>query len=259
MSKKDMQKTANEQEAVAEQNTGEAKAGPVTITVDNPSKEEVVALSESIVADFDFSVNPKLSKFNFKKSKDKETGIITEREAVELVLPYVSVQGIIDIIEGKHLEEGQANKGLELLVDVMEDTVNAAARDLLYEDYNLNAGTFPVDKVSWEFIANIPKVARRGGGIPKEVWEAFAEDYTAIMPDITGKTIDAVSNAAKCLSAKLTSCRTNKPVLNLLVEQLAIYAENTENLEEYQDCVAFLLNKADTFLNTSDADLLANL
>lgn len=237
----------------------ETTARPVKIVAVNPTKEEAAEITKSIVADYDFSVNPKQTKFNFKKSKDKDTGIITEREAVELILPYVSVQGIVDIIQGEHLEEGQANKGLELLVDIMEDTVNAAARDLLADDYNLNAGTFPLDKVSWEFIANIPKVARRGGGIPKEIWEGFAEDYCDIMPDITGKTIDAVANAAKCLSAKLTSCRTNKPVLNLLVEQLAIYLDNTENKDEYQDCVAFLFSKADTFLNTSDADLLANL
>jgi len=232
---------------------------PISISVANPTKDEAVQLASTIEANYDFSVTPELTKFNFKKSKDKDTGIETVRDPVELVLPYSSVQGIIDIIEGKHLEEGQPNKGLDLLLDIMKDTVNSAARDLLYEDYKLNAGTFPVDKVSWEHIANIPKVARRGGGIPKEVWEAFAEDYCTIMPDITGKSIDAVANAAKCLSNKLSSCRTNKPVLNLLVEQLAVYADNSANLEEFQDCVEFLVNKADTLLNASDADLLANL
>ena len=232
---------------------------PQTIVAINPSKEEVANLMESIVANYDFSVVGELTKFNFKKSKDKDTGIEIIREAVELIVPYPSVQGLIDIIEGKHLTEGQPNKGLELLLDVMRDTVNSACRDILYEDFKLNAANFPVNAVSWEFIANIPKVQRRGGGSPKETWEAFAEDYLTIMPDVTGKSVEAVTNAAKCLSAKLTTCRTNKPVLNLLVEQLAIYAEASESIEEYQECVAFLLNKADTFLNTTDEDLLSNL
>lgn len=227
-------------------------ASHVTIAALNPTKEEMAELRDRIKSNYDFDVNVIETKFNFKKSKDKDTGIETIREAVVLAMPYPSVDGIVTILENGGL-------GLELLLDSMNDVVNAAARTLLYDDINLNASTFPVDKVSWDFISKIPKVQRRGGGIPKEIWEAFAEDYLSVMPDVTGKTIDQVANAAKCLSAKLVTVKTNKPVLKLLVEQLAIYVDNSESAEEYQECVAFLVNKADMFLNVSDEDLLANL
>lgn len=248
-----------ENEVIQDQEQAAPDASPVVISVDNPSKEEAIALGESIVANYDSSVTAETVKFNFKKTKDKESKVETIREAVTLVLPYVSVQGLVEIIEGKHLEDGQPNKGLELLMDAMKDQVNAAARNILYEDLTLNAANFPVEKLSWEFIANIPKVQRRGGGIPKETWEAFAEDYVSIMPEATGKEIEAVVNASKCFLAKFGNCKTQKPVLTLLMEQLAIYTANSQAAGEFQDCVAFLLNKADVLLNTTDEQLLEGL
>ncbi|RLE97814.1 MAG: hypothetical protein DRJ63_08580, partial [Thermoprotei archaeon] len=189
---------------------------------------------------------------NFKKSKDKDTGIETVRAPVQLAIPYPSVEGIVAILEA-------GGKGLELLLEAMETVVNSAARDILYDAIALTAATFPVDKISWEAIANIPKVTRRGGGIPKEQWEAFAQDYIAVMPEATGKTVEQISNAAKILLNKLSAVKTNEPVLQLLVEQLALYVECSEQASEYSDCVEFLLAKAETFLNVSDEELLANL
>lgn len=232
--------------------TGSTEITVRVIEVTNPTTEEMAGICDHIKVNYDFAVTIRPVNFNFKKSKDKVTGIETDRKPVQLAIPYPSVEGIVSILE-------TGGKQLELLLEVMETTVNAAARELLYDDLTLTAATFPVDKLSWDFISNIPKVARRGGGIPKEVWEGFAQDYVEVMPDITGKSIEQVANAAKILAGKLSAVRTNEPVLQLLVAQLGIYAENSENIEEYQDCVAFLLNKAETFLNVSPEELLSAL
>lgn len=226
--------------------------GPVIIEVVNPTKEEMDELRVSIKETFNFNVNVKDTTFKFKKSVDKATGIETIRKPVDLAIPYVSVEGIMAILEA-------GGKGLELLLDVVETTVATQAREVLYEDMSYTAATFPVDKLSWEFIANIPKVQRRGGGIPKETWEAFAVDYIAIMPDVTGKKVEMISNMAKILVNKLVAVRTSEAVLNLCVEQLAIYADNAPNIGDYVECVEFLLNKAETLLNVDPADLLSNL
>lgn len=224
------------------------------IEVANPTPEEMTGLLENIKVNYNFKVVTKPVVFNFKKSTDKETGIETIRKPVQLAIPYPSMEGIISILE-------KGGKGLELLIEAIESVVNAEARNILYDDekYELNASNFPVDKISWEYIANLPKAQRRGGGIAKETWEGFAQDYVEVMPAATGKTVEQVANAAKILVSKLTQVRTNEPVLQLLVEQLAIYAEHSPNIEEYQECVAFLLNKADNFLNVSAEELLANL
>ena len=260
--------TEAEQETVTEESTettteeAAIPASPVTISADNPNKEDMAALCESIKVDYNFDVDVKGTVFNFKKSKDKDTGIETIREAVHLAVPYPSVDGILAILENKdesgEVREG-ANKGLELLLDAMGDVVNAQARDLLYEDLNLNAGTFPIDKLSWEFIANIPKVQRRGSGIPKETWEAFGIDYCAIMPDATGKNLDQVTKASRILLNKFSQVRTAIPILELMQQQLAIYVEHSPNIEEFQDCVEFLAEKAEIYLNVKPEELLASL
>ncbi len=222
------------------------------IEVANPTPEEMTELTGTIKANYNFDVDVRPVNFNFKKSKDKDTGIETVRSTVQLAIPYVSVAGLVAIIE-------KGGKGLDLLLEAMASVVDSAARDLLYEDLSLNAATFPVDKISWEAIANLPKAQRKGGGIPKEVWEAFGQDYCEVMPAATGKKPEQVANAAKIMQNKFGAVKTNEAVLKLMVEQLAIYSEATENLPEFQDCVEFLVNKADTLLNVSDEDLLANL
>lgn len=232
--------------------TATTESNQVVIEVQNPSGEEMTQLMKTVEVNYNFNVAVKPVEFKFKKSTDKVTGIETVRKPVSLAIPYPSMEGIIAILEG-------GAKGLELLVEAVESIVNTAARELLYEDTELNAATFPVDKISWEAIANQPKAQRRGGGIPKETWEDFAKDYIEVMPIVTGKTVEQVANAAKILHNKLASVKTNELVLQLLVGQLAIYAEQSPNIEDYMDCVEFLLGKAETFLNVSDEELLAEL
>lgn len=245
--------TETTQETQEAQATEEAKANaPRIVEVANPTKEEMAALKERIGENFDFNVEVKPVTFNFKKSVDKDTGIETIRKPVDLAIPYPSMDGIIAILEA-------GGKGVELLRDAIETIVNQQARELLYDDLKLTAATFPVDKLSWEYIANIPKVARRGGGIPKEVWEAFALDYIAVMPEVTGKEVDQVTRMSKILTGKLAAVRTNEPVLNLVIEQLTVYADSSENISDFAECIEFLINKAETFLNVEPEDLLANL
>ena len=229
-----------------------ASTGPVTIPATNPTTEEMAALCENIKVNHNFKVDVKPVKFNFKRQKDKDTGLETIREAVELAIAFPSIEGIIAILEA-------GGKQLELLQDSVEGVITSVARDIIAEDLGINASNFPIDKLTWEAIANMPKAQRRGGGIPKEVWEGFAQDYVEVMPTATGKSVEQITNAAKILQGKLTAVRTNEPVLELLIEQLAIYADNSPNVEEYKECVEFLLNKAETFLNVSPEELLANL
>ncbi|PHQ81756.1 MAG: hypothetical protein COB66_01405 [Coxiella sp. (in: Bacteria)] len=237
----------------------EVPVGPNVIGAVNPTPEEMKQLIADIKINHNFNVDVKEATFNFKRTKDAESGIETIRESVQLAVPYVSVQGIVDILESVGVEEGQPNKGLELLLEAMETITNTAARALLAEDAKLNAATFPLEKITWQFIANQPKAQRRGGGIPKETWEGFAEDYVAVMVSHAGKTVDQATRAAKLLHGKLASCKTATPVLELLVDQLAIYAEKTEAAEEYQDCIDFLVTRADQYLNITDEELLSAL
>lgn len=215
-----------------------------------PSIEQI---AHRIKANYDFNVNVKPTIFHFKSQVDKDTGTKTKRESLNLAVPYPSVQGIIDILENED------DKETELLLDAVEAVITQHVRALITEDESINAENLPVDKLSWHYIAHMPKPERTGGGIPKETWEAFVSDYIDVMPEATGKTEEQVAMAAKILGNKFASVKTNTPVLELLVGQLAIYAETSEDIETFRPCVDFLINKADGLLNLTEEDLLAGL
>jgi hypothetical protein len=201
----------------------------------------------TIQANFDNKVEIRNTKFSFRKDD-----LGNKRPTVELPLRIPSVEGIIAILEA-------GGKQLELLQDAVADYVIGQARGIVNDKEDINADNFPWEQTTWEFISNLPPKERRGGGIPKEAWEAFVKDYIAVMPAVTGKTIEQVSNAAKILLNKFNAVKTQKPVIKLLKEQLGLYITNTTEAESYAECVDFLINKADTLLNMSEADLLANL
>lgn len=208
---------------------------------------ETAELHKQIKANFNNKVDVRAFKFHFKKN---ELGV--KRPTVEVDLPVPSVEGLIEILE-------TGGKGLEYLLEVCADAVASQARSIVNDTEDINQANFPLDKLAWDVIANLPKAERRGGGISKEIWEAFAADYVAVMPGVTGKSAEAVGNAAKLLLGKFQAVKTNKPVLRLLKDQLALYLTNSPNAETYQECVEFLDGKADALLAMDEAALLNNL
>ena len=206
----------------------------------------------NVQANFDNTVDKVAVKFNFRKVKDEATGLESKRPSVEIELPLLSVEGIIAAFQA-------GGKQLDLIVEAVRDVQIARAREIINEKEDITADNFPYAELLWETIANLPKAERRGGGIPKDTWEEFAKDYIAVMPSATGKSLDQITNASKILLNKFQAVKTNKPVLKLLKDQIGIYANTSPNAEQYSDCISFLVEKADTFLNLDEAALLANL
>lgn len=215
------------------------------------AEQQATALHNEIVARFDNKVDTKEFKFSFKT--DKETGF--KRPTVELRLPVLSVEGIVDILENGN----ERPKELELLLEVLADSVYNQARTIVNDNESISQENFPLDQVTWSFIANMPKAERRGGGISKETWEEFAKDYTEVMPGATGKKPEQVGLAAKLLTLKFAPVKTQKPVIQMLQSQLGIYVNVSQKVEEFAECIEFLNKKAETLLNMTDEDLLANL
>lgn len=207
--------------------------------------QDTTTNSQDVVA-----TNPDLLTYKFNFREDK---LGNRRPSVELTFPVpASLDAILSIVE-------EGGKPLELLQEAVRTIVLNHVRQIVSEDENISQDTLPLDKISWNFIANITPKERTGGGIPKETWEAFAEDYIAVMPAVAGKTIDQASNAAKIFITKFSgSVKTNKPLIAKLLEQLSLYA-TTPNAESFSDCVEFLADKADRLINMTDEDLMKNL
>jgi len=216
------------------------------------SAAPVESLVPKVQANFDNTVDVQEVNFSFRKVTDEKTGVEYKRPTITLPVLKPSVEGLVKILE-------TGGKGLELLLEAAADVVISRARELINESEDITAESFPYEELLWDKIASLPKAERRGGGIPKETWEEFIKDYIAIMPSLTGKTMDKVENAARNFANKFAAVKTNKKVLGLLVDQLGIYTEGATNAEQFVECINFLTEKADKLMNMSEEELLANL
>lgn len=218
-----------------------------------PAVPEVPVMVRKVQAKFDNKVEVQEVNFSFRKVKDEATGVESKRPTITLPVPKPSLEGIVAILEGGDTKEQ------ELLLEACADVVISRARELINENESMTDEDFPYSRLAWHEIAYLPKAERRGGGIPKEVWEDFIADYVAVMPGLTGKTVDKVENAARNFANKFAQIKTNKKVLALLVDQLGIYTNGAANAEQFLECINFLSEKADKLMNMSEEDLLANL
>lgn len=197
-----------------------------------------------IIANHDVNTDTKDFAFHFKKDK-----LGNKRQSVELKLPVPSVEGIVAIIE-------KGGKELELLQDAMYDVIRAQAAGIVSDDEKISQATFDVSKILWTTIANMPKADRRSSAISTEVWEAFAKDYIEVMPSVTGKSVEAVTNATVVFLKKFSIVKTNKEVISKLKDQLALYMEHTKNADQFTEILELLVNKADSYLSANDVELL---
>lgn len=202
----------------------------------------------TITPNFDSTVDAK--DFNFRFKKDK---LGNQRPAVSLKAGVPSVEGIVKILE-------TGGKGLELLQDAMYDVVRGALAAWVGDDEKASQETLDFSKFTWEAIANQPREDRRASSITPEQWSAFAADYQAVMPGITGKSAEQVANATVVFLKKFSIVKTNKPVIEALKTQLALYTDNSPNAEEHSEILELLVRKADTYLKSDDVEtLVANL
>lgn len=197
-----------------------------------------------IAANFDKNVDTKDFTFHFKKDK-----LGNKRPSVELKLPVPSVEGIIEILN-------KGSKELELLQDAIYDVIRSQAAAIVSEDEKISQATFPVANILWSAIANMPKADRRSSAISAELWEAFAKDYIEVMPGVTGKSVEAVTNATVVYLKKFSIVKTNKDVIGKLKEQLGLYMEHSKNVEQFAEILELLVGKADSYLNANDVELL---
>ena len=183
------------------------------------------------------------AKFRFKKDK-----LGNQRPTVELKIAVPTFPaGIAEIAE-------KGGKGLELLMEVIYDTVRGAVAGYVGDNENAAQDNIPWDKFTWDAIANAPRAERRT--ISDEVWEAFAKDYIEVMPSVTGKSVEAVTNATVVFLKKFTIVKTNKPVISKLKDQLGLYMEHSKNAEQFAEVLEMLISKADALLAANDVELL---
>lgn len=215
------------------------------------------------------------TKFNFKAriirdDAGKEVGKTKKQNPLNVELPIPTDQEIVDAlcladVEVPAKKEGEqptleVPKIKQLIRDAVAEIVRAQAKAQLDdvidsfaadETKTVTASDIDFDKLSLEFIANLPPAQRGAKAIPDEDWEAFYQDYMQVMVVATGKPETKIKTHLD-LFKKPTRAKQNKEALAVLVDQLDVYTTASANIEETADCAQRLRGKFDKWIKEDD-------
>lgn len=197
-------------------------------------------------------------KFSFKQQTvtDEITGEEKKRPPVIVTVPVPTIDGLIESLRNP--------KVVSFVLDLIEEGIKDQVREQLsdaekpvnrQEDLDLS-------KLTLEYISSLTKTARTGGGIAKDVWEGWEKDYIEVMVVQRANDknpLERVTKAAKIFVAKLLPVKTDKNALRFLRDQLAIWASNSSNLEDFQDVYRYLDERATDLINKDAVNLLEAL
>lgn len=202
-------------------------------------------------------------KFNFKSRRitdenGNEIGRTKKQPSLTVDLPVPSSDEVIAMLQAGGAEA-------VLLMTQIGDIVYQAARgqfDEVIEQFGdddskeVTADMLNYDQLSISYLANLPPSSRGVQAISDEEWQAFFEDYLAVMVAATGKTEDRIKNHIN-LFKKPQKAKANKEVLKVLVDQLDIYLASSGNLEDTGTCAVRIRDRFNKWI--SEPEKAANL
>lgn len=202
-------------------------------------------------------------KFNFKSRRitdenGNEIGRTKKQPSLTVDLPVPSTDEVISMLQAGGAEA-------VLLMTQIGDTIYQAARgqfDEVIEQFGdddskeVTADMLNYDQLSISYLANLPPSSRGVQAISDEEWQAFFEDYLAVMVAATGKTEDRIKNHIN-LFKKPQKAKANKEVLKVLVDQLDIYLASSGNLEDTGTCAVRTRDRFNKWI--SEPEKAANL
>lgn len=202
-------------------------------------------------------------KFNFKSRRitdesGNEIGRTKKQPSLTVDLPVPSTDEVIAMLQAGGAEA-------VLLMTQIGDTIYQAARgqfDEIIEQFGdddskeVTADMLNYDQLSISYLANLPPSSRGVQAISDEEWQAFFEDYLAVMVAATGKTEDRIKNHIN-LFKRPQKAKANKEVLKVLVDQLDIYLASSGNLEDTGTCAVRIRDRFNKWI--SEPEKAANL
>lgn len=216
-------------------------------------------------------------KFNFKARQfkdenDKVIGKGKKQPSITAMLMLATKEDVSKLLqvpdvevldkEGKSQEPAQFKyaKPVAMVVDAVNELIRQQARDQFDEiiegfgqdlTQTVDVSMLDHDKLTLEYIANLPPAQRGARAIPEEDWVAMYDDYLVVMVAATGKSQDKIKNHLDIFK-KPTRIKNNKDVLAVLIDQLDVYTSTSKNIEETADCVQRIRNKFDKWLKEED-------
>ena len=202
-------------------------------------------------------------RFNFKSRRitdenGNEIGRTKKQPSLTVDLPVPSTDEVIAMLQSGGAEA-------VLLMTQIGDIIYQAARgqfDEVIEQFgdddskDVTADMLNYDQLSITYLANLPPSSRGVQAVSDEEWQAFFEDYLAVMVAATGKTEDRIKNHIN-LFKKPQKAKANKEVLKVLVDQLDIYLASSGNLEDTGTCAVRIRDRFNKWI--AEPEKAANL
>lgn len=201
-------------------------------------------------------------KFNFRQrtvrdENGAELGKAPKNPPVELDLPVPTTDELIAFLQSADSKEAQ------LILDAVAAVIGAEAKaqlDDVIEGFGDSEGFATAQhidfaKLDLSYIANLPPATRtRGPQITDEDWNAFFEDYKAVIIPATGKPEAKINNHIAAFK-KPTAYKARKDILGALLEHLDIYCSKAANLEDTAACVAKLQGRFNKWMQVEEPAL----
>ena len=191
----------------------------------------------------------KALEFFFKGNPETKT----KRATIVIPAEIPTAQGLADIVNN-------SPRGVEKILSLMQDAIQATIRNVLAENPTMTAATFPMEKATWAAYEAIAATERKLAGISADTWKAFRADYIAVMPELAGVSVEQATNAAKkMIDQRCANDKTNKPMLEKLYSRLVIYATQAPNAANFSDCITALDEKIQELVAIDNASLIDNI
>lgn len=198
-------------------------------------------------------------KFNFKSRTVKDdNGVVIKtfpkQPSLTIALPYLTAEEVVSVLQSEDA------KARELILDYVNSAIKDQARaqfDELIEGFGddttrtVSGEMLDYDKLTLQYIANLPPAQRGARALSEEDWNAFFADYLQVMVAATGKEEARIKRHLD-LFKKPTRVKTNKDVMTVLIEQLDIYLVASQNVEETGEAANRVRTKFDKWLRAED-------
>ncbi len=196
-------------------------------------------------------------KFSFKKQTVvDDLGKEVKRPPIMVTVPVTTFDGLLEAFDNPKVRQ--------FVLDLVEESIKDQVRAQLSDEEKpvMRQSELDLAKLSLVAIAELPKSERTGGGIPKELWTDWEADYTSTMLEVRKddpKAADRIGRAVKLFTGRFNGCRGDKPVIKFLLEQLGIWATNSQNVEDFADIFNYLDTRGTDLMTKDSASILANL
>lgn len=200
------------------------------------------------------------TKFNFKSrtiqdNEGNEIGKTKKQPSLTIGLPQPTPEEIVSYLNRPDTTDEKGN----VIVDKVKLTILEAVQEIVRmqaksqlddiidsfgadETQVVSGESIDYDKLSLEYIANLPPAQRGARSIPQEDIDAMYADYLQVMVAATGKPETKIKKHLD-LFKKPTQVKQNKDALAVLVDQLDVYLASSANLEDTGEYASRLRSK----------------